>query len=882
MMTSKQVRQVFFDFFESKKHKIFPSAPMVVKNDPTLMFTNAGMNQFKDIFLGNTEAKSQRVANSQKCLRVSGKHNDLDEVGHDTYHHTMFEMLGNWSFGDPARPEGGYFKKEAIQYAWELLTDVYKIDKGNLYVTVFGGDKSDGLGVDEDAYGFWKELIPEERILHGSKKDNFWEMGETGPCGPCSEIHIDIRDKAEKAKVPGSELVNMGHPEVIEIWNLVFIEFNRKSDSSLVKLPSRHVDTGMGFERLNMVIQGKKSNYDTDIFQSIISETEKLCGKKYGENIEIDIAMRVVADHLRAVVFAIADGQLPSNMKAGYVIRRILRRAVRYAYTFLDVNEAFIFKLVPVLVGQMGGFFQEIKSQQGLIEKVIAEEEQSFLRTLSLGIGKFEKYVSSPNQDKIIDGNFAFELFDTFGFPIDLTQLMAREKGWKVDMDGYHKGLEAQKNRSRKAAEKDTGDWAVLKEGMDTTEFTGYDTLLSEVKIVKYRKVKEKKKEFFQLVLDKTPFYAESGGQVGDKGTLVNGDEKIFIEDTQRENDLIIHIVKKLPANTEGKFKAGVDNGKRLLTENNHTATHLMHAALRKTLGNHVEQKGSLVDENRLRFDFSHFSKLSPEEILEIERMVNDKIRENIVLSESRDVPFQTAIDMGAMALFGEKYGNSVRVIAFDNNYSVELCGGTHVQATGQIGFFKIISESAIAAGVRRIEAITGKRAEDYIYNNLDIVNELKTIFKNQKDVVKGVKALQEQNTGLQKELLQFQKEKAAGLKDGLKNKTEDLNGINFIAQKVDLDSNSIRDLAFNLGREIENLVLVLGMEKDGKAQLTVLVSENLVKEKALNAGTIIREIAREIKGGGGGQPHFATAGGKDPNGLSKAFEKAKGIVSSL
>ncbi len=880
MMTSKQVRQVFFDFFESKKHNIFPSAPMVVKNDPTLMFTNAGMNQFKDIFLGNSEAKSQRVANSQKCLRVSGKHNDLDEVGHDTYHHTMFEMLGNWSFGDPARPEGGYFKKEAIQYAWELLTDVYKIDKGNLYVTVFGGDKSDGLGMDKEAYDFWKEVIPEERILHGSKKDNFWEMGETGPCGPCSEIHIDIRDKAEKAKVPGSELVNMDHPEVIEIWNLVFIEFNRKSDSSLVKLPSQHVDTGMGFERLNMVVQGKKSNYDTDIFQSIIAETEKLCGKKYGENQEVDIAMRVVSDHLRAVVFAIADGQLPSNMKAGYVIRRILRRAVRYAYTFLGVNDAFIFKLVPVLVEQMGGFFTEIKSQQGLIEKVIAEEEQSFLRTLSLGIGKFEKYISLPNKEKTIEGNFAFELFDTFGFPIDLTQLMAREKGWKVDMDGYYKGLEAQKNRSRKAAEKDTEDWTVLKDGMDQTEFTGYDSLNSEVEIVKYRKVKEKKKEFFQLVLDRTPFYAESGGQVGDMGTLVKGDGKIFIEDTQRENDLVIHIVKKLPAYLDGKFIAEVDKEKRKLTENNHTATHLMHAALRKILGSHVEQKGSLVDENRLRFDFSHFSKLSPEEIFEIERMVNDKIRENIVLSESRDVPFQTAIDMGAMALFGEKYGDSVRVIAFDKDYSVELCGGTHVRATGQIGFFKIISEGAIAAGVRRIEAITGKRAEDYIYNNLDIVNELKTIFKNQKDVVKAVKVLQDQNGLLQKELQQFQKEKAAGLKDGLKNKIEDISGINFIAQKVDLDSNSIRDLAFSLGREIENLVLVLGMEKDGKAQLTVLVSENLVKEKGLNAGSIIREIAREIKGGGGGQPHFATAGGKDPNGLSKAFEKAKGIVS--
>ena len=881
-MTSKQVRQIFFDFFESKKHKIFPSAPMVVKNDPTLMFTNAGMNQFKDIFLGNSEASFQRVANSQKCLRVSGKHNDLDEVGHDTYHHTMFEMLGNWSFGDPARPAGGYFKKEAIQYAWELLTEVYKIDKKSLYATVFGGDKSDGLDVDQEAYDYWKEFLPEERILHGSKKDNFWEMGESGPCGPCSEIHIDIRDKEERDKILGSELVNKDHPEVIEIWNLVFIEFNRKSDSSLEKLPSRHVDTGMGFERLNMIIQGKKSNYDTDIFQSIIAETEKLCGKKYGEHTEIDIAMRVVADHLRAVVFAIADGQLPSNMKAGYVIRRILRRAVRYAYTFLDINEAFIYRLVPVLVAQMGDFFQEIKAQQDLIEKVIAEEEQSFLRTLSLGIGKFEKYISSPNQEKIIDGNFAFELFDTFGFPIDLTQLMAREKGWKVDMDAYYKGLEAQKNRSRKAAEKDTEDWVILKKGIDKTEFTGYDSLLSEVEIVRYRKVKEKKREFYQLVLDKTSFYAESGGQVGDKGVLDNGVDKIFVEDTQRENDLIIHIVKKLPANLEGKFKAEVNREKRIFTENNHSATHLMHAALRKVLGEHVEQKGSLVDENRLRFDFSHFSKLSPEEILEIEQLVNDKIRENISLSESRDVPFQSALDMGALALFGEKYGDEVRVITFDKNYSVELCGGTHVPATGQIGFFKITSESAIAAGVRRIEAVTAKKAEEYIYGHFNIVNELKSIFKNQKDVVKGVIALQEQNTVLQKELQQFQKEKAAGLKDELRDKAENINGIKFIAQKVDLDSNSIRDLAFKLNKEIENLVLVLGMEKDGKAQITVMISENLVKEKALNAGSVIREIAREIKGGGGGQPHFATAGGKDPGGLSRAFEKARGIISSI
>ncbi|OQX78995.1 MAG: alanine--tRNA ligase [Bacteroidetes bacterium 4484_249] len=871
-MDSKQTRQTFFDFFKSKQHKIVESAPMVVKDDPTLMFTNAGMNQFKDIFLGNASPAALRVANTQKCLRVSGKHNDLDEVGHDTYHHTMFEMMGNWSFGD-------YFKKEAINWGWELLTEVYKIDKDNLYVTVFGGDKKDGLSEDMEAYDFWKKYVPEERILFGSKKDNFWEMGETGPCGPCSEIHIDVRDEQDKKKIKGSELVNKDHPEVIEIWNLVFIEFNRKSDGSLHPLPAKHVDTGMGFERLCMVIQGKKSNYDTDIFQDIISETGNISKHKYGDEENVDIAMRVIADHLRAIVFAIADGQLPSNIKAGYVIRRILRRAVRYGYTFLGLQEPFINELVPVLVEKMGDIFPEIKQQQELIKKVITEEEISFLRTLSLGIKKFEQYISSNKDKKVVDGAFAFELFDTFGFPVDLTQVMAKEKGLDVDMAGFNRGLEEQKNRSRQAAVKDTEDWIILKEGVEKTEFVGYESLEVETEIVRYRKIKEKKKEFYQIVLDKTPFYAESGGQVGDKGYLENGDQKTHIENTQKENELIIHITKELPAVLNGKFYAVVDKTKRLLTANNHSATHLMHAALRKILGSHVEQKGSLVDENHLRFDFSHFSKLTDEEISEIESIVNEKIRENIPLIEKRNVAMDDALKMGAVALFGEKYGDTVRVITFNKDFSVELCGGTHVPATGQIGFFKIISESAIAAGIRRIEAITAVKAEEFINENIKIVNDLKIIFKSQKNVVKGVQALIDHNNELQKEINILNKEKASGVKSSLLNNIEKIGDINFIAKKVDLDANNIKDLAFKLKNEVDNLFLVLGSEQKGKATLTIIISDNLVKEKDLNAGNIIREISKEIQGGGGGQPHFATAGGKNPGGLEKAFKKAREIA---
>ena len=958
-MKSADVRRTFLEFFESKQHKTVPSAPMVIKNDPTLMFTNAGMNQFKDIFLGNKPVKFPRIADTQKCLRVSGKHNDLDEVGHDTYHHTMFEMLGNWSFGD-------YFKKEAITWGWELLTSVFGLNPENLYVTVFGGDKGDGLAPDDEAKNYWKEFIPEGRILYGSKKDNFWEMGDTGPCGPCSEIHIDLRSDDEKQKTPGKDLVNEDHPEVIEIWNLVFIEFNRMSDGKLVPLPAKHVDTGMGFERLTMALQGKKSNYDTDVFQPMICEIGKFANVKYGENLEQDIAMRVISDHIRAIAFAIADGQLPSNNKAGYVIRRILRRAVRYGFTFLDLKEPFINKLVPVLVEQMGGFFPELKLQEDIIAKVIKEEEQSFLRTLGHGIQKLENYevdlykkrilklfdkkkiryslnekvnevkydihlpgyhiglilaknnseetviqtslgtkptfdtriVNIDNlkflefklppvinegvrlfESNIIDGEFAFELFDTFGFPIDLTQLMAREKGLEVDMEGFNKGLEVQKNRSRKAAEVDTDDWVEIRSGDDETEFLGYETLEAEAQILKFRKVKTKKKEYYQIVLNQTPFYAESGGQVGDRGVLVHYEEKIFVSDTQKENDLVIHITEKLPSDLSATFMARVDAEKRRMTMNNHSATHLMHSALKQVLGSHVEQKGSLVNESRLRFDFSHFSKMSNEEIREVERMVNRKIRENILIDEQHNTPIEEAKAMGAAALFGEKYGEFVRVITFDPEFSIELCGGTHVPATGQIGMFKILSESAIAAGIRRIEATTADNVENMLYEQEDVIDEFKEIFKGQKDLVKAAHTLLDEKKVLEKEIEKMKHEKVASMKTGLKNQAENINGVNFIATKLDGDMQTAKDLAFQMKDIVDNLFLVIGTEAGGKANLTVMISENLNADKGLNAGQIIREIAREIQGGGGGQPHFATAGGKNPAGLEKAFEKAKEIV---
>lgn len=874
-MKSAEIRKTFLEFFESKQHKIVPSAPMVVKNDPTLMFTNAGMNQFKDIFLGNSPVKFHRIADTQKCLRVSGKHNDLEEVGHDTYHHTMFEMLGNWSFGD-------YFKKEAIEWAWELLTKVLGLNPDNLFVTVFGGDHEDGLPVDVEAFEIWKHWVPEARILHGSKKDNFWEMGDTGPCGPCSEIHVDLRSEDEKSKKPGKELVNKDHPQVIEIWNLVFIEFNRKADGKLVQLPAKHVDTGMGFERLTMALQGKTSNYDTDVFQPLIQEIASLAGKKYGEDLKQDIAMRVIADHLRAISFAIADGQLPSNNKAGYVIRRILRRAVRYGFTFLDLKDPFINRLIPVLVSEMGAFFPELVSQQELILKVIAEEEHAFLRTLAQGIRRFENYMEANPTSKEIEGAFAFELFDTYGFPVDLTQLMARENGLTVDMKGFNDGLEAQKNRSRQAAEKDTDDWVEIRKGEDTTEFLGYETFESEANILKFRKVKTQKKEYYQIVLDQTPFYAESGGQVGDRGVLVNNDETIEIEDTQKENDLIIHISEKLPSDLTATFTAKVDAEKRTRTMNNHSATHLLHTALKRVLGTHVEQRGSLVDENRLRFDFSHFSKMTPEEIREVERIVNAKIRENIRLDEQRNVPIEKAKAMGAAALFGEKYGEFVRVIIFDSEYSIEFCGGTHVPSTGQIGMMKIVTETAIAAGIRRIEAITADSVENLLYEQEDLITGLKDIFKGQKDLVKSVQTLLDEKKALEKQIEEMNREKVASMKFDLKNQAEHINGLNFIAKKIDCDAQTARDLAYQLKDIVENLFLVLGNESDGKANLTVMLSDNLTKEKGLNAGQIVREIAKEIQGGGGGQPHFATAGGKNPAGIEKALEKARVFVEKV
>jgi alanyl-tRNA synthetase len=871
-MDSSQVRKVFLDFFRSKEHRIVASAPMVIKNDPTLMFTNAGMNQFKDIFLGNAPAKYPRVANTQKCLRVSGKHNDLEEVGHDTYHHTMFEMLGNWSFGN-------YFKKEAIAWALELLTGVYKIPKENLYVTVFGGDKADGLAEDHEALRFWREIIPEERILFGPRKDNFWEMGDTGPCGPCSEIHIDIRDDAEKKAMPGKDLINKGHQHVLEIWNLVFIEFNRQSDGKLSPLPQKHVDTGMGFERLCMVLQGKKSNYDTDIFQPIISELSRLSSRPYGDNPESDVALRVVADHLRAVTFAIADGQLPSNTGAGYVIRRILRRAVRYGYTFLGLRDPFINELVPVLVSRMGDFFPEIRSQQQLVMKVIAEEEQAFLKTLSQGIRRFEQYTRENQDKKIIEGKFAFELFDTYGFPVDLTQLMAQESGWKVDMAGFNEGLEAQKNRSRQAAQVDTKDWVMVNPGNEETVFVGYESLEAEVEVIKYRRVRAKNEEYFEIVLNRTPFYAESGGQVGDKGYLLSGEERIVIDNTYKEHELIIHRSAGIFTSFNKPVKAVVDGLKRKATANNHSATHLMHAALRKVLGKHVEQKGSLVDETHLRFDFSHFSKMTPDEIRQVERLVNERIRENIILDEKRHVPFEQAKSLGAMALFGEKYGDFVRVITFGKDFSVELCGGTHVPATGQIGLFKITSESAIAAGIRRIEAVTAESAEEYIYSKEQLIEEISDALKNAKDVVKAVRNLAEENKILRKKIGDLSKYQVEGLKPDLIQKAEEIRGVRFITARLDIDAKTAKDLAFAIKNEIGNLFLLIATEDSSKVNLTLLIGDPLIKERGYNAGQMIRELAKEINGSGGGQPSFASAGGTYPDGVERAFSKAREIL---
>lgn len=871
-MNSAQIRHTFLKFFENKRHKVLPSAPMVLKNDPTLMFTNAGMNQFKDIFLGNSPVDYPRVVNSQKCLRVSGKHNDLEEVGHDTYHHTMFEMLGNWSFGD-------YFKKEAIHWGWELLTEVYGLDKDRLYATVFGGDSAEGLDADQEAYQVWRDILADDKILYGSKKDNFWEMGDTGPCGPCSEIHIDLRSEEEIKLKPGREMINTGHPEVIELWNLVFIQFNRKNDGKLEPLPAKHVDTGMGFERLAMALQKKKSNYDTDIFQPIINETALISGKRYGDDAKQDVAMRVIADHLRAIAFAIADGQLPSNNKAGYVIRRILRRAVRYGYTFLDIKEPFIHKLVAILVREMGDFFPELKAQQDLITKVIAEEEQSFLRTLSHGIKRFENYLSTNANLVSIDGDFAFELFDTYGFPVDLTQLMAREHGLDVDMQAFQANLDQQKQRSRLAAEVDTDEWVEIRKGDDQTIFLGYETLDAEAQILKFRKVKTKKESFYQIVLDQTPFYAESGGQIGDRGALVSAEGSFFIRDTQKENDLIVHIADKLPKDLFVTFSAKVDAEKRRMTMNHHSATHLMHAALKVVLGDHVEQRGSLVDENHLRFDFSHFAKMTAEQITQVEQIVNAKIRENIPVTDQRNVPIDEAKAMGAAALFGEKYGEHVRVISFDPKFSIEFCGGTHVPATGQIGMFKIVSETAIAAGIRRIVAITADKVEELMIQQDIIISNLKEIFKNKTDIVKAVNELVEEKKMLEKQIELMKREKIANLKSKLSKMSENIKGINFIAYRFEGDTQGAKDLAFMMKDIVDNLCLVLGYEKEAKAGLTVMLSDSLVKSYGLNAGEIVRELAKEIGGSGGGQPHFATAGGKNPKGIEKALKKAKEII---
>jgi len=871
-MNSKQIRQTFLDFFASKAHAIVPSAPMVVKNDPTLMFTNAGMNQFKDIFLGNSPAKSPRVADTQKCLRVSGKHNDLEEVGHDTYHHTMFEMLGNWSFGN-------YFKEEAIDWAWELLVGIYKIPVNKLYVTVFEGDEKDGVSMDTEAHSFWRKYLPEERILKGNKKDNFWEMGDSGPCGPCSEIHVDIRNEDEKSKIDGRDLVNEGHPQVIEIWNLVFIQYNRKASGQLEELPAKHVDTGMGFERLCMVIQEKQSNYDTDVFQNVISQIGLLAGKKYGSEEKADIAMRVIADHLRAISFAITDGQLPSNNKAGYVIRRILRRAVRYGYTFLDFRKPFIHQLVQVLADTMGEAFPELIKQQELVVNVIREEEDSFLRTLETGIKMLDTIIdrTKKNNGNEVSGVVAFELYDTFGFPLDLTELILREQGLTVNRDEFELAMDAQKTRSRSATQLETGDWIEVQQAVDEG-FVGYDTLEAQVKINRYRKVKGKKGEFFQLVFNTTPFYAESGGQVGDSGTLEIDGAKIEIFDTVKENNLTVHLSKELPENHDKIFTAKVNVMNRRLTENNHTATHLLDHALREVLGNHIEQKGSLVTPDSLRFDFNHFQKVTEEELLQIQRRVNQLIRANEKLDERREVPIAEAESMGAIALFGEKYGDNVRVIRFGD--SVELCGGTHVQSTGTIGQFVILSEGSISAGVRRIEAITAGKAEEYIERNLKTLKEVALLFNNPADLRVAIDELFTKFQGLTKQVDSFEKENAGKLKKELMLKVESIDGINFLAQQLKADNSAIiKDIAFQLKGEIDNLFLVLAAEIDGKANVHVMIADNLVKERGLNAGTIIRELAKAVNGSGGGQPFYATAGGKEPEGIPELISSARRLL---
>ncbi|MCP4484672.1 MAG: alanine--tRNA ligase [Flavobacteriaceae bacterium] len=869
-MTSKEIRSKYLDFFKSKSHSIVDSAPMILKNDPTLMFVNAGMVPFKEYFLGQKKITNKRVADSQKCLRVSGKHNDLEEVGKDTYHHTMFEMLGNWSFGD-------YFKKEAITWAWEFLTEILKIDKNSLYVSVFEGAKEDDLAFDQEAYDIWKDIIDEDRIINGNKQDNFWEMGAQGPCGPCSEIHVDIRSAEEKAQISGKSLVNKDHPQVVEIWNLVFMEFNRKANGTLEKLPHKHVDTGMGFERLCMVMQNVSSNYDTDVFMPLIKEIETITNTTYGNNTEIDVAIRVISDHVRAVAFAIADGQLPSNTGAGYVIRRILRRAVRYGFTFLGTKKPFIYQLADTLTKQMGTTFPELLRENKLISIVIKEEEHSFLTTLDQGLVLLENVIQNADSS-IISGKKAFEMYDTFGFPKDLTALILRERGLDLDETEFESELEKQKERSRSATKVETGDWVVLTED-DVQEFIGYDYLETNVKIARYRKTKTKKHgEFFQVVFNLTPFYPEGGGQEGDKGYLESSHgDLVYIIDTKKENNLVIHYLKNLPKDVHDTFKAVVDKKIRSYTEANHSATHLLHQALRAVLGTHVTQKGSMVHSRGLRFDFSHFSKVTAEELIQVENFVNARIREGLSLKEKRNIPLQVAMDEGAIALFGEKYGDTVRTIKFGG--SMELCGGTHVENTKDIWHFILLHEGAVASGVRRIEAITGEFAKDFFISNSNKFKEIKKVLQNTKDPLKSIVTIQEENSDLKKQIQTLLKEKGKNLKTDLKNEISEMNGVNFLAKQVDLDANGIKDISFELGGEFDNLFLLLGTNQNGKALLSCYISKGLVTSKNLDAGKIIRELGKYIQGGGGGQPFFATAGGKNPDGLSEALSKGKDYI---
>jgi alanyl-tRNA synthetase len=882
-MTSHQIRQAFLDFFRSKEHLIVPSAPLVAKNDPTLMFNNSGMAQFKDFFLGNGTPPSRRIADTQKCLRVSGKHNDLEDVGFDTYHHTMFEMLGNWSFGD-------YFKKEAITWAWELLTEVYKLPKDRLYVSVFEGDSKDGVPFDQEAWDLWKPIVGEDRIILGNKKDNFWEMGDTGPCGPCSEIHIDLRPASDVAEISGKSLVNNDHPQVVEIWNLVFMQFERKADSSLVPLPATHVDTGMGFERLCMAVQNKTSNYDTDVFQNTIQVLETLSGKKYGAGEEpfADIAMRVISDHIRAVAFAITDGQLPSNVKAGYVIRRILRRAVRYGYSYLGLQEPFFYKLVAVLADQFKDVFPELKSQEEFVTRVILEEEKSFLRTLESGLKRLDVIIGSLKVKGIntIAGDEVFELSDTFGFPVDLTALIAREKGFQVDEIGFQDALAQQKKRSRQDAAKEATDWIELREA-DGVEFLGYDFEETHSHIIKYRKVKTKTGEEYHIVLDRTPFYAEMGGQVGDTGTLrwaVNGEQKVAtIIDTKKENDLFFHISKDKNLDdalqSAGIVVAKIDEERRDRIKSNHSATHLMLSAMREVLGTHIGQKGSFLNDEVLRFDFSHFSKVTDDELKRIEDRVNEKIRENVILEERRNVPIQQALDLGATATFGEKYGDFVRLIIFDPSFSFELCGGTHVPSTGKIGVFKFISEGSVSAGVRRVEAVTGEKALELMRQQEEMLNAIKDLLKNPTDLIKAVENLLDERSTLQKRIASLENEKIQALKTTLLANLEKHSTFSLIVEKVDVpNADSLKQLSYELRDQVENLIAVFGADIAGKPQLSVFIAENIAQETGLNAGKIVKDLAKEIRGGGGGQAFFATAGGSDASGLDAALEKAKGL----